>query len=484
MTLSDSSIALCYRVVTGLRCMLPGFIVLLFFLYQPQVNADSFGVASSGIKDQSTESPIHETGDLTLRDAVNLTLLRNPELASFAKEMRALEGATLQAGLLRNPELSVNVENPGNIQKLRGDINSQDSVSQEVVQQLTTIRIGQLIELGGKRAARVGAARLNEELAAKDYESRRVEIIARVANVFTEVLAGQERLKLAEETRQLAQNVVDTVVLRVQAGKVPPIEETRAKVGLSTARIEFEQAQRDLASARKRLALLWDSVAPQFAKVLGTLETAIAPPDYQILQARVMENPMALRALKNIEHRKALLEVEQTRRIPNLTLNAGAVHHAQLGGTTAVASVMIPLPLFDRNQGNLKEAYQRVDKAVDEQEATEVRLRTELAQSYEAMSAAWNEINILRDEILPGAKSAFNVMRRGYELGKFGLLELLDAQRVLFQNQLLYVRALANYQRLINDIERLIAAPIESIKPNMKSTNVSRNGEKNGSNDE
>lgn len=466
MTLSGLLIALCYWAVSGLRrSILPGFIFLLGFLFHANVGADAFGVAPDGVKGQAAELSVQETGDLTLRDAINLALLRNPELASFAKEMRALEGATLQAGLLRNPELSVNVENPGNIQKLSGDINSQDSVSQEVVQQLTTIRIGQLIELGGKRAARVGAARLNEELAARDYESRRVEIIARVANVFTEVLAGQERLKLAEETRQLAQNVVDTVVLRVQAGKVPPIEETRAKVGLSTARIEFEQAQRDLISARKRLALLWDSAVPQFAKALGTLETSIAPPDFQTLQNRVLENPMALRAMKNIEHRKALVEVEQTRRIPNLTLNAGAVHHAQLGGTTAVAGVMIPLPLFDRNQGNLKEAYQRVDKAVDEQVATDIRLRTELAQSYETMSAVWNEINILRDEILPGARSAFNVMRRGYELGKFGLLELLDAQRVLFQNQLLYVRALANYQRLINDIERLIAAPIDSIKP-------------------
>jgi len=465
MTLSGLLIALCSWAVSELRRILPGFIFLLGFLFQANVGADSFGVAPDGVKGQAADLSAQETGDLTLRDAVNLALLRNPELASFAKEMRALEGATLQAGLLRNPELSVNVENPGNIQKLSGDINSQDSVAKEIVQQLTTIRIGQLIELGGKRAARVGAARLNEELAARDYESRRVEIIARVANVFTEVLAGQERLKLAEETRQLAQNVVDTVVLRVQAGKVPPIEETRAKVGLSTARIEFEQAQRDLISARKRLALLWDSAVPQFAKALGTLETSIAPPDFQTLQNRVLENPMALRAMKNIEHRKALVEVEQTRRIPNLTLNAGAVHHAQLGGTTAVASVMIPLPLFDRNQGNLKEAYQRVDKAVDEQVATDIRLRTELAQSYETMSAVWNEINILRDEILPGARSAFNVMRRGYELGKFGLLELLDAQRVLFQNQLLYVRALANYQRLTNDIERLIAAPIDSIKP-------------------
>lgn len=465
MKLNDLSMTLCDWVSSKLRIILLVFVLSLSFISPINAGTDSFST-SSNRKGYLTGSVAGEAGnDLTLRDAVNLALLHNPELAAFSKEMRALEGATLQAGLLRNPEFSVNVENIGNIQKLRGDINAPESIVQEVVQQVTTIRIGQLIELGGKRAARVNAALLGEELAARDYESRRIELMARVANVFTEVLAGQERLKLAAETRQLAQNVVDTVVLRVQAGKVPPIEETRAKVGLSTARIEWEQAQRDLVSARKRLALMWDSDAPQFDKVLGVLETSIVPPDFQVLQERVLENPLALRAMKNIEHRKALLEVEQTRRIPNLTVNAGVVNYALVGGNTAIASVMVPLPLFDRNQGNIKEAYQRVDKAEDEQTMMELRLKTELAQSYEALSAAWNEITILRDEILPGAESAFNVMRRGYELGKFGLLELLDAQRVLFQNQLLYVRALANYQRLINDIERLIAAPIDSIKP-------------------
>jgi len=452
-------------VAYGLRVFQLCLILMLAIPLRIEAGTDTFSIASDQSNEKSAAVPVRDTGDLTLRDAINLALTLNPELAAFAKEMKALEGATLQAGLLRNPELTANVENPGNIQKLSGDVNSPDAVAQEVVQQLTTIRIGQLIELGGKRAARVDAALLGEELAARDYESRRVEIMARVANLFTDVLAGQERLRLAEETRQLAQTVFDTVVRRVQAGKVPPIEETRAKVGLSATNIEYEQAYRDLVSARKRLALMWDSANPQFEKAQGVLEVAVPPPDFQLLQQRVLDNPMALRAMKNIEHRKALLKVEETRRIPNLTLNAGAVHHAQLGGTTAVASVMIPLPLFDRNQGNLKEAYHRVSKAEDEQQATELRLRTELALSYEAMSASWNEINILRDEILPGAKSAFNVMRRGYELGKFGLLELLDAQRVLFQNQVLYVRALANYQRLVNDIERLIAAPLESVKP-------------------
>ena len=412
-----------------------------------------------------------EKRELTLRDAAFLTLQRNPELAAFGKEMRALEGATLQAGLLPNPELSVNVENIGNVQPLTGDINSTKAVAQEVVQQITTIRIYQLVELGGKRAARVNAASLGEALAGQDYEIRRVELIARVANVFTEVLAGQERLRLAEESEQLAQRVVSAVAKRVQAGKVPPIEETRAGVAFSTTRIELEQARRDLAGARKRLTLLWGNNSPQFSKALGNLESSVALPDFETLTERVLASPMALRAMKNIEQRKALLDVEQTRRIPNLTVQAGVVHHAQLGGNTAVAAMILPLPLFDRNQGNIQQAHQRVDKAVDEQAAIELRLKTELTQAYEALAAAQRETSILRDEILPSARSAFDVTNKGYEFGKFGFLEVLDAQRTLFQNQILYVRALANYQRLINEIERLIAAPIDGINPAVINSN-------------
>jgi len=446
------------RIPAGLTIMVLSLALSCSFPVMAETTTRAFPDREPGY---SASALAEENSDLTLRDAVYLALQHNPELAAFAKEMRALEGVTLQAGLLRNPDLIVNVENVGNVQKLQGDLSSSDAISKEVVQQLSTIRLNQLIELGGKRAARVVAASLGQEVAGKDYEFRRVELIARVANVFIEVLAGQERLRLAEETSQLAQKVVNTVARRVQAGKVPPIEETRAGVALSTTRIELVQAQRDLAAARKRLALLWGNPSPQFSKALGDLGSLVTLPSFETLADRVLTSPMALRSLKNVEQRKAMLAVEQTRRIPNLTLGGGALHHAQLGGTTIVAGLIMPLPLFDRNQGNLQEAHQRVDKAIDEQAATDLRLKAELAQAYEALSAAQNEIRVLRNEILPAARSAFEVTNRGYELGKFGYLEVLDTQRTLFQNQVLYVRALANYQRLVNELERLIAGPID-----------------------
>ncbi len=93
--------------------------------------------------------------------------------------------------------------------------------------------------------------------------------------------------------------------------------------------------------------------------------------------------------------------------------------------------------------------------------ATELRIPTDLVQTYEALAAAENQIKSLRDQILPDAKSAFEAANKGYQFGKFGFLEVLDAQRTLSQNQALHLQAVAAYQGLVADLERLVASPLD-----------------------
>lgn len=420
--------------------------------------------------EEDIESPrssqLNEENDLTLRDAVHLMLQNNPELASFSKEIRAQEGIKIQAGKFKNPELDVESE----------DINANTRPNTRTAQ-FTTIRFSQLIELGGKRSARINAASIGQELANRNYESKRLELITRVANVFTKVLAGQERLRLAEESIQLAQKVVDSANKRVEAGKAPPIEETKAKVAFSTTNIEFEQTQRDLAASRKQLSLLWGNSSPQFRKVLGNLESHVVIPSFEVLEQRMSENPIVLHSIKNIEQHKALLEIEKLRRIPDITFGAGIRRYTQVDETTAIINVSIPIPLFDLNQGNMQAANQRVGKAIDQQAATDLQLRSELTRTYENLLAAQNEIKVLNDEILPGAKSSFDIANKGYELGRFSFLEMLDAQRTLFQSQILYIRALTNYHNLINEIERLTASPIDGAEDQLISIRSNKDGE-------
>ncbi len=166
------------------------------------------------------------------------------------------------------------------------------------------------------------------------------------------------------------------------------------------------------------------------------------------------------------------------RRIPDITIGAGVRRYTQADETTAIVNVSIPIPLFDLNQGNLQTANQRMGKAIDEQAATDLQLRSELIRSYEDLLAAQNEIKVLHDEVLPGARNSFDIANKGYELGRFSFLEMLDAQRTLFQNQVLYIRALANYHHLINEIERLIASPIDRVEDQLISIGSNKDHER------
>ena len=427
-------------------------ILTLGFVAVSVAENNATSVFSQPNEEDTTNTPVSpvEGEALTLRDSIQLALQHNPDLASFEKEIKALHGLTIQAGLLPNPVIQYDSE----------DVSSR---SNSPAARFDSLRIIQLFETGGKRAARTQAALLGQETAEQDYEARRLDLIARVANIFLDVLAGQERLKLALASQELARKVVDAAAKRVIAGKAPPIEETRAQVALATANIEVEQAQRNLISFRKQLALLWGNPNPSFAHVLGELESFVIIPELEVLEARLQQNPLALRSLKNLEQRQALFTLEKARRIPDITVNAGIRRygHDIPNDTTALVGISIPLPLFDRNQGNLMAAQQRINRAADEQNAMDLQLRTLLAQAYESLVAADQQINMLRDEILPGARETFRMASRGYELGRFGFLELLDAQRTLFQNQTLYLQALTNYQRLINEIERLTAVSME-----------------------
>ncbi|KIO47836.1 TolC family protein, partial [Nitrosospira sp. NpAV] len=125
------------------------------------------------------------------------------------------------------------------------------------IQKLTTFRISQLIELGGKRSARINVAALGQELASQAYTAKRLEIIARTASAFVDVLENQAQVNVLEDTLHLVQAAMESVVKRVEAGKAPPMEAIRSQVALSTANIELEQARRNLIATRTKLALLW-----------------------------------------------------------------------------------------------------------------------------------------------------------------------------------------------------------------------------------
>jgi len=129
-----------------------------------------------------------------------------------------------------------------------------------------------------------------------------------------------------------------------------------------------------------------------------------------------------------------------------------------------VIGLSIPIPVFDRNQGNVLESLRRTDKARDELVATEVNLNMELGQAHGRLSKSLIEAELIKTEILPGAQSNYDATTKGFELGKFSFLEVLDAQRTFFQAKSQYLRSLAETYRAATDIDRLLGEPFSAIK--------------------
>ena len=375
---------------------------------------------------------------LTLKAALELAYGANAALSTAKRELEAVTGSILQAGLRPNPRVEAIIEDP------------------RPANRLTAIYVNQPLELGGKRPARIAAAERRHDVASAELNTMRVEIRAAVMVAFFDVLVAQERFLLTQGLVELSQRATTAASKRVTAGKVSPVEETKARVAEASVRVELSQAATSLKMARKRLTAIWGNATPRFERAEGQVEALPALPALKDLTARLANAPGLARAQLEVNRRQALVEVERSLRIPDVTVSLGGRRNAEIGLNQALLGVSLPIPIFNRNQGNILEALRRTDKARDELSGTEIRLNNEIAQALERLNVARQEIEILQREILPGAQSAYDAATKGFLMGKFSFLEALDAQRTLFQAKSQYLRALAEAHRSAAEIERVL----------------------------
>jgi cobalt-zinc-cadmium efflux system outer membrane protein len=388
------------------------------------------------------DSQLHMgAGPLTLAVAIRLAFERNAALRAATREIDIAGGQRVQAGVRANPEISLTSEGLKSEQRTR------------------TVQLSQALELGGKRAARIAAADIGVDIASAELATTRTSLRADVVTAFFDVFAAQERLQLAQASQELAQGATAAAARRVIAGKISPVDETRARVAEASSKIEVNQATTELTLTKRRLAAMWGSTSPDFTSVMAPEAATGRVPRADNAFASLPGAPELARARLEVRRQEALVHVERRLRVPDVTVVVGSQREEQFGQAgphRAVVGLSVPLPLFDRNQGNVLSALRRADKAKDEFAATESRLATELAAASTRLDSARNELQILRDQILPGAQSAYDASSKGFELGKFGFLEVLDAQRTLVQAKNQYVRALAESHRAAAEIDRIV----------------------------
>jgi cobalt-zinc-cadmium efflux system outer membrane protein len=375
---------------------------------------------------------------LTMEAAIRLALERNPTLTVSRREIEAADAQILQGSLRPNPEFVYLAEDTRSVTRT------------------STAQLDVPIEMGAKRRARVDAATRNKNAAVSELTARQLQIRSSTMAAFFDVVAAQELTALTRDTLVLATRASDIAGKRVTAGKISPVEEIKARVAEAGVRLSLTQAESELRNARRRLSNFWGNPSPRFTEVVSQSDRMPDLPTRDVIQSRLAISPVLERALQEVERRKSLVTVEQTKTVPDITFSLGMKRREDVARDQIMVGLSIPLPVFNRNQGNLLEALKREDKARDELAAIKLSLYGDALQILERISARREETELLQKSLLPGAKWAYEAATIGFENGKFSFLEVLDAQRTYFSAKSQYLTALSALYTAITDLESLL----------------------------
>lgn len=374
---------------------------------------------------------------LSLPEALSAAFANNPELAAAGREIGIAEGERRQAGLIPNPELSWEVEDT------RRDTST------------TTVTLSQALELGGKRGARIAVASSGQTIAQLDLQRQRNGLRADVVQAFHSALRAQTAVELAQQSQALTARGLKVVQGRVTAGQSSPVEATRAQVQLAQAHAEVRRAETQRTVAFQALARLTGSPLAAFREVLAADLSPGAAPSTDALLAQLEQTAEWRLAAAQIERGDASLGSEKAQRIPDLTVSLGSQYSREDRERVNVVGLSMPLPLFDRNQGNVLAAARRADQARDLRNAVELRLRSETRSAVSQWRTALQDVEDYDRTILPSAQQAVDTATRGFEMGKFAFLDVLDAQRTLIEARALYLEALAQATDARAQVERI-----------------------------
>ncbi|MFY0479863.1 TolC family protein [Achromobacter marplatensis] len=375
---------------------------------------------------------------LTLEGALSAAFANNPGYAAARNDAAASDGQLTQAGVLPNPSLDISVDD-----------------TQKATRTTTTL-LSVPIETGGKRGARIKAASLSRDIAQHDLSAARASLRAAVIAAFFEAAIAQESVRVAAGNSDIANSALRLAERRVEAGKAPPLESSKAQVALANARIDARAADAALQTARRKLGLLWGNTAPDFDRVDGKLDVLPQRASLDELSAALRNAPLMQGGRLAVDLGQAQLDVEKSKRYPDITLSAGVARDNEVGRNKAQLGLSIPLPLFDRNQGNVYAATMQAYKAQDTYRELTARLTGDLLQAVSQFDLAVGSAREYQGAVLPGAAQAYGAARKGFEAGKFGFLEVLDAQRTLSQANIAYLTALALAYQASAEIDRIL----------------------------
>lgn len=384
---------------------------------------------------------------LRLQAAVSRALASNPTLAAESAQIRAVQSRAEREALAPPYVVGADLENFGGTGSVSGIRSSE-----------TTLRIGRVIELGGKREARraLGAAEISQQQASSD--AARIEIASRTAARFIEVVADQERLNYARERVEQADGTRRAVAAWVNAARNPEADLHAAEIAVAEAELDLEHAEHELLSAKTTLAASWGALQPDFDEVVGDFQELPPVQELDVLLGKLPATATYRVAQAEAGTLEARRRVAEAGVKPDINVSLGVRRLEAANDQALMMSVSVPLGSRSRARLSVAEVDAQLDASRARFEAQQYETHQTVFERYQELNHARIEVEALRERLIPKAEQALAFTRRGFESGRYSFLLLAQAQKTVFELRERSVEATARFHTLLVEVERLTAA--------------------------
>lgn len=390
-----------------------------------------------------------EQVSLTLTEAIQRALANNPEFEVFKKRYQVIESMRETAKLRPAYELGIDIENVAG----SGDFSGVDSAE-------LTLSLSSVIELGDKRGSRVAVADSRYALAQAEREAKSLDLLGRVTQGFIAALALQEKLEVAKEATQLAEQSYQLVKNRVQRGAAPEAERLRAEALLKQAKMQQDALMAELASRKFALASLWKADRADFDRINGNLFKFDELSSFDALYARVAASP-AIQVFASEERvRDAEVTLARSQSSSNLRWSLGVRRYENTGDSALTVGLSVPLFAGRRNRGDVQSALAEREMVRYQREATLLAIRARLFEAWQTYQQSAAAARQMRADVLPALEKALEQTRQAYERGRYSYVDWVTAQRDLLDAHMAAIDAAST--ALLNQalIEQLTAQPL------------------------
>lgn len=362
-------------------------------------------------------APEFQAPGLSLEELQSMALGNNPTLRQSQAQVEAERGAALQAGLGPNPYVGYVAEQIG-VNGTAGELHGA-SIQQEIVR-------GNKLGLSREKYAQ------RARIAETNYGAQRQRVLNDVAVRYYQSVAAQRLIGIHQRTIETAQDNVLTYKEMLNLGQVGAAEVLTAEVELYREKVNLKQAFNEQDKAWRELVSFVGVPALPTAVLADNSEHFQAPMEWEIALSQLLAtSPQMIAIRQKVRHDRIQIQREIAEPTPNLLLGVTTGYNAEAGQATAGVSAGMFLPVFNRNQGTIRQARADLALTCAELERLELELRNSLATQYNGYLTAWQRLQEFDETMLPKSREAVEILEQSYRDRRAPWISVLDAKRLL-----------------------------------------------------